>query len=184
VRLRLLQLSILAGCSNSGLGQTDVATGTTGDTGPATVALQDCGSADLSWVGTWNLSAVRCGTFEFDDWYDSHDSATMVVAQDPAGGCTVETTIVGPTCSRVENWTFTVPVGTEVEVDRKGIASCDPAACTFAPTDPPCNPGDFAGTEPHQIDDSSGALTIVGLLADTATACILDIVTTWAPSAR
>jgi hypothetical protein len=174
--MRVLLLSILAGCANSGLGQTDVGTGSTGDTAGGGTGAQDC-----PWVGTWSLSAVRCGTFEYDDWYDSHDSAQMVVEHDPAGGCAVVTSITGQACSRSEDWHFSVPVGTEVVVDRRGIASCEPQSCQFAPTDPQCNPGDFAGTEPHTIDDSSGSLTIVGLISDTAPGCTLDLVTTWAP---
>ena len=173
----LLLVSILPACSNSGLGKTDAVTGDTGDTDGGAVGLQDC-----PWVGTWNLTAVRCGTFEYNDWYDTHDSAAMVVDHDPEGGCYVQTTIVGASCSRTEDWGFTVPVGTEVNVDLRGITACDPEQCKFGPTDPPCNPGDFAGGEAHQIDDSSGSLTVVGLIADTAPACILDIVTTWAPN--
>jgi hypothetical protein len=171
-----LGLVILAGCTHSGLGKTDLATGATGDTATVPVGLQDC-----PWVGTWNLNAVRCGTFEYDDWYDTHDSAQMVIVQRPEGGCDVVTTIVGPSCTRAEDWTFSVPVGTEVEVDRRGIASCDPEQCKFAVTDAPCNPGDFAGTETHTIDDSSGSLTVVDLLTDTAPACTLSLVTTWGP---
>ena len=176
MRVHLL-LAVLAGCSNSGLGKTDLGTGATGDTGPDVVGLQDC-----PWVGTWNLTAVRCGTFEYDDWYDTHDGASMVITHRPEGGCSVVTTITSAACVRTEDWTFSVPQGTEVEVDRRGIASCEPQACKFAPTDPPCNPGDFAGTEPHAIDDSSGSLTAVDLLVDTAPACTLSLVTTWAPN--
>lgn len=171
-------LAVLASCANSGLGRTDLGTGTTDDTDPA--GVQDC-----PWIGTWSLSAVRCGSFPLDEWYDTHDGASMDITQGPDGGCSVVTTITGETCTRTEHWTFSVPTGTEVEVTRAGIASCEPEACQFAPTDAPCDPGDQVGTETHTIDDSTGSLTVSDVLADTAPSCTaLSLVTTWAAAAR
>src|SRR5688572_5591733 len=82
-----LLLPFLAACARSGLGKTDLDTGEIEDT-DVPAGLQDC-----PWVGTWNLAAVQCGTFEFPDWYETHDAASMVIDHDPAGGCSVVTTI-------------------------------------------------------------------------------------------
>lgn len=174
----LLSLTVL-GCSQSGLNQLDQAgTGSTGDTAPQ--GLQDC-----PFVGTWSLSAVRCSTFEFDDWYDTHTGATLVIDHDPAGGCAVGVTIEGQNCTREESWAVSVPVGIEVLVTQNGVTRCDPAACKFDPNDQgeaECAEGDLTGTvEDSTWDNLSGSLTISGLFEDTAPGCSLTLVTTWDP---
>jgi hypothetical protein len=187
--MRTMLLLPLVSCAHSGLGQTDETsggTGSTGDTGPTSV--QDC-----PWVGTWNLAAVRCNTFAYgsaatgDQWYAHHDDATMEIDNDPAGGCDVVTTITGATCTRTEAWTFSVPVGITVEVDRGGITACDPDACTFDPGDAvetPCSPGDLDEDPASLTIDGSvaGSLTAVGLIPETGPDCVsggLDLITTW-----
>ena len=178
----MLLLSLALGCSNSGLGQTDLAaTGSTGDTGGA-VGLQDC-----PWVGSWDLEAVRCSTFDYPDWYDTHTGASLVIEHDPLGGCAVVSTVEGSNCTREESWHIGLPVGIEVVVTMNGITDCQPADCRFDPNDqdePTCTVGDNTRTiDDATLDDSAeaGTLTIKGLLEDTAPGCSLDLITTWAP---
>lgn len=170
----MLLVVALAACSNSGLGQpTQVGTG---DTAAGTTALADC-----PWVGTWALTTVNCNTFPYAPWYDAHDSASMQITQDPAGGCSVVTTVTGPSCSRTEGWHFSVPVGTSVEVTFNGIQTCNPDQCTFDVGDQACSVGGLTGGPVTlSIDDAAGDLAAVGLLEDTAACTPLDVVTRWA----
>lgn len=169
----LIFVLVGATCTNSGLGKTDQTSGDTAD--------EPTGSAsDCPWVGTWTLEGINCSTFPYDDWYDDHDGATLVIAQDATSGCAVEATITGATCERTEDWLFGPPVGTSVAVTLDGISNCSPAACTFAPSDTACSKGDLTKAEETlTIDESNGSMQAVGLITDTAAGCPLDVVTTW-----
>ena len=170
----MLLWTVLAACSNSGLGQPPT-TPSTGDT--AAVVVDEC-----PWVGRWTLQAVRCSSFDYTDWYDDYTGATLDVAQADEGGCDLVVTLSGATCEESEDWHMTSPVGINVDVTYNGIASCNPDGCTFNGTDEPCAVGDRAGGgETISVDDATGELQIVGALAHTAEGCQLDVVTIWAP---
>lgn len=159
-------------CANSGLGKPPL---TTGDTGPVV------GAADCPWVGTWNLTAFQCGSFAVDPPWPDYDGANLVVTQNATSGCDVTATIRSTTCTQVEDWDFGPPLGTEVEVTRNGITSCDPASCSL-PSGSCAQGGNGYATTTTFIDDSLGDLQAKGLLAEMNEGCPLEIVTTWSPA--
>lgn len=171
---------ILHGCSNSGLDR--ASTDSADSAAPA-------GLADCPWVGEWELEAVKCGaSFDYGNWYDFHNGATMVVAHDPAGGCAVETTIRGDSCRRTEEWHFAVPVGTDVGFASAGITDCKPNKCLFldefgTPNDEPeCKLGELTIAEATlRIEELNGTMTAMNLIRNTVTLdnCQLDLYTTW-----
>ena len=140
-------------------------------------------TGDCPWVGTWRLEQLQCGTFDYAEWFEDHDEATLETTHDAAGGCAVTATISGASCTRTEGWHFSLPVGVEVAARFDGVESCVPASCAFGPTDPDaCAEGALAGSATVRIEESvAGAeLTAAGLLASTAADCSLDLLTVWA----
>ncbi len=174
----MISVLFAVACSNSGLNDlghpplSDDAGPDVTDTAPE--ALQTC-----VWVGVWELTAVNCGSFPFDEWYEVFDTTVMSLTHDPAGGCAVAFTWSGETCQESEQWQMADPVGTSVETTYLGVDDCSPADCTFANGDDACVIGDRTGTDTLTIDDSSGDLQVVGALAHGAPQCVLDLITTW-----
>lgn len=168
-------LLFLAACSHSGLGETT--SGESGATPPDDTT--EPGLHDCPWVGTWTLSAVKCGSFDYPAWYEDHDAATLEIDHDPDGGCAVVAQITSAECNRSEEWTFGVPVGGDVEVTLGGITDCTPDGCQFSGSEDPCVVGGLTGAQTLAIDDGTGDLVAEGLITDTAPACTLPLLTTW-----
>lgn len=138
-------------------------------------------TGDCPWVGTWMLDTLYCSTFPYDPWYDEHDSATLEIAHHPSTGCLVTATIAGASCAWTESWTFSLPVGTTVEVTFDSITACEPSECSFGAIDNVvCLPGDLDGG-PRQVGltESGGTLSADGLLTERAPGCPLSVFSTW-----
>lgn len=165
----MLWALLLSACTNSGLGKPTIVG--TADTAPPP-------AADCLWVGTWNLSAFKCGTFDYDTFWDNYTGASMVISQNATTGCDVVATINGNTCAQTEGWTFGPPLGTEVDVTRNGVTACAPDGCALEGRSCAVGGNTFATTT-LTIDDSLGDLTAIGLMAEAGAGCPLDIVTTW-----
>lgn len=165
----LLAVALLA-CTNSGLGQDS---GGSGDTAPQ--------AGDCPWIGTWKLVNVACAGFPVDTWADDFGKAEMTISQSDAGGCDVAAAVTDPTCNQDEEWHFSSPVGSSVDITLDGVTGCQPQACQF-PGGATCTRGSGARTI------SGGYIALVGtsleakdLLADTVPTCTLEVITTWEP---
>jgi hypothetical protein len=160
----------LGACTNSGLG-TD--SGGSADTG---VVAGDC-----PWVGTWKLAAISCAGFPVDTWADDYGKAQMVITQSDQGGCDVAASVTDPTCNQDEDWHFSSPVGSSVDLELEGVTGCQPQACEF-PGGAVCTRGSGARTVTGgYIAEVGGNLEAKDLLSDTVPTCTLEVVTTWEP---
>jgi len=122
------QLLLLAGCTNSSLGQPDL------------------GDDTCPYEGEWALLDVSCGSFgAFAPFYERFDHAALVLTSAQAG-CTAQVTLEGGECVASERWALTFDeVDPEIgELQSTGILTCDPVGCSFGAGS--CLPGVGAGT--------------------------------------
>lgn len=183
----MLLLITLTACSNSGLGKKP-----TGDTAVPEASF-------CPWVGTWELNAVECGGFPYDDWYLDYESAKLRIEDDGATGCDVELVLIGAECRETEAMRWLVPeellgltettttetvAAVDVDVEYDGISKCNPDECVFGPGDQSaCLVGDRAGgNDVWSVELVGGDLEVTdsdingGHLRDTAAGCPLDVV--------
>lgn len=182
-------LSLIVGCSNSGLGQLPTA-----DTAPPE-PVSVC-----PWVGTWEIEEIACSAFAQPDWDLVYDNARLKIEDNGDDGCDVEMVLIGPDCRETEEqrWilpdelltsteteTETVLGPIEIEVEYDGITKCNPEdACTFGDLDQAaCLVGDReGGNDRWEIELDGDELTVTddeingGHLRATLPDCTLDVV--------
>lgn len=114
-------------------------------------------------VGTWILDSVSCGGVDVTGTIASQGGVTdMHLRIDDNGtSCSVTGTLVGPTCTEIEEGTLVADEeGTYVLVPQ-GITDCQPAGCRFNASDLACALGDRANeTGMTSFDLSYGVLTM------------------------
>lgn len=182
-QFQLLAVAVAIGigtaCTNSGLGQ-QVGTTAVTDSGTTTIP-----TAPVSLVGTWDVSAASCGTFGIDnDWFAVYPQTTMDITDTGNGDGTYFITFrwSNSSCAEVEQWEITETDATQMRILHSGITQCDPADCTFFPTDETCTVGARSqgqATEYEIEESTAGFFRIVGLLAQGYPQCTLDLKTEW-----
>lgn len=166
-----LLLLVIAGCTNSGLDRGLTATGDTGD-------IEGGNKENCPFVGEWELETIQCSTFDYTDWYEAFEAATMEIDHDPDGGCKVVATLKSADCKQEEEWHFSKPAGTEVEVTYEGISDCRPNECSFDVIGS-CETGRNQGQDTAAVEEGADELTFTNLLANTAANCPLTVKTVW-----
>jgi len=132
------------------------------------------GAQDCDWAGTWLMTEPRCDTAIFSQWFTSYDTTTLVLEHNVTRGCDATFTLSKPgECVETETWYILEDPGNPTwNIDSRGISSCDPDACQFAPSDDPCEVGGRDNDTEVQVNDAvDGVLDFTFLAAYAAPSC-------------
>jgi len=118
--------------------------GTEADTDTDTDADTDADpTGDCAFVGSWTLEQYLCGEADITAaWTSFVPSTTFEITHHAGGGCDIALRNTSPSCDESESIVATEVAAPTYELAFQGIASCDPAGCTFAADDAPCVVGD------------------------------------------
>ena len=139
------------------------------DTGTIEGGVGDAGRCGVT--GTYDLETYFCGTVDITaSWKAVIPTETITITDAVTGGCRADFKYSSSTCSETEAVEFSAALG-QVTASYKGIDSCMPTSCTFAPGDAPCVIGDRKGDRAVTITSVQGGLNRLVIETDDPGIC-------------